>query len=129
MSLNVLIVDDSSTVRAVIKKTLTRAGVDVAERHEAAHGKEALEILEDKSVDLIITDINMPVMGGMEFIKNLAESETLKNIPVIVISTEGSNERIEELRMKGISAYIRKPFTPEMLREVMDNIVEADHDE
>jgi two-component system, chemotaxis family, chemotaxis protein CheY len=121
MALKILIADDSATVRAVIAKALAIAGIPVGEVMEASNGQEALDILGKNWVDLVFTDLNMPVMGGMEMIAKMAESDLLKTVPVVVISTEGSASRVEELKAKGISAYLRKPFTPEMLREVVNN--------
>ena len=123
MSYNILIVDDSAIVRAVIKKTLTIADVDVGELFNAANGKEALEIIGDNWIDLVFADINMPVMGGIEMLEKMCEDGLLKTIPVVIISTEGSATRIEQLKIKGVSAYIRKPFTPEQLRAAVDDIM------
>ena len=125
MSLNVLIVDDSQTVREIIAKTLEMAQIPVGERFTAANGKEALDILRDQWIDLVFSDINMPVMGGVEMIEKMSQDDVLKNIPVVVVSTEGSATRIEQLKQKGVDAYIRKPFTPERLREVVDQIIGA----
>lgn len=125
MSLNVLIVDDSATVRAVIAKTLDLAGVPVARLYEAPNGKEALEILADHHVDLLFSDINMPVMSGVEMVDRMAALGLLGRIRVVVVSTEGSATRIEQLKSKGVSAYLRKPVAPEAIRKVVDNIVEA----
>lgn len=123
MSLNILVVDDSATVRAVIKKTLEIAGVPVSKLYQAENGKEALEILSESWIDLVFADINMPVMTGIEMVERMAADGLLKTIPVVVVSTEGSATRIEQLKAKGVSAYIRKPFTPELLRSVVDDIV------
>ena len=122
MALNILVVDDSVTVRAVIRKTLGVAEVPVGELYEAGDGAEALEILKDAWVDLVFADINMPVMTGVEMVEKMAEDGLLKSIPVVVVSTEGSKTRIEELKAKGISAYIRKPFTPEEVKLVVEQI-------
>ena len=122
MSFNILLVDDSKTVRAVISKTLELAGVPVNKLYEVSNGKEALDILADNWVDIVFTDINMPVMTGIEMIEKMSENDLLKNIPVVVISTEGSRTRIEMLKSKGISDYIRKPFTPEQIKKAVDNI-------
>lgn len=122
MALNILIVDDSITVRAVIAKTLQIAEVPVNELHEAENGQVALEILKNHWIDLVFADINMPVMTGVEMIERMNEDGLLKSIPVVVVSTEGSATRIDSLKEKGISAYIRKPFTPEALKEVIERI-------
>ena len=123
MAYNILVVDDSAIVRAVIKKTLTIAAVDVGELFNAENGKKALEIINDNWVDLVFADINMPVMGGIEMLEKMCEDGLLKTIPVVIISTEGSATRIEQLKSKGVSAYIRKPFTPEQLHAVVDDIM------
>jgi two-component system chemotaxis response regulator CheY len=123
MAVNLLLVDDSATVRSIIAKTMRMAGVDVGELYEASNGKEALNVLKDHWIDLILTDINMPEMDGIEFIERLRQDDLLKSIPVVVVSTEGSATRVEELISKGVRAYVRKPFTPEKLREVVDNVL------
>ena len=127
MALNILVVDDSATVRAVIAKTLRLAEVDVGELHQASNGREALETLGAEWIDLVFSDINMPEMGGVEMIERMQADALLKSIPVVVVSTEGSATRIEELKAKGVRAYIRKPFTPEAVRGVVDDIIGADH--
>lgn len=123
MSLNILIVDDSVTVRAVIKKTLALAEIPHNELHEAENGQVALDKLKDAWIDLVFADINMPVMNGIEMVERMADDGMLESIPVIVVSTEGSKTRIEELKQKGISAYIRKPFTPETLKAVVNDVL------
>ncbi len=123
MSLNILVVDDSATVRAVIKKTLEIAKVPVSELYQAENGKVAMEILSENWIDLVFADINMPIMTGIEMVDKMAEDGLLKTVPVVIVSTEGSATRIEQLKAKGVSAYIRKPFTPELLRSVVDDIV------
>lgn len=125
MAINVLVVDDSETVRQVIAKTLQLANLPIGQVFMAGNGKEALDVLADNWVDLVFSDINMPVMGGIELIERMRGDELLKTIPVIVVSTEGSATRIEELRAKGVSAYVRKPFTPETLRKVVEDVLGA----
>jgi len=122
MALNILIVDDSVTVRAVIAKTLEIAGIPVNELHQAANGKEALDVLGEHWVDLVFSDINMPVMGGVEMIERMMGDDMMRSIPIIVVSTEGSKTRVEQLKTKGVRAYIRKPFTPELIRSVVEDI-------
>jgi len=123
MAYNILIVDDSNIVRAVIKKTLDLAGISVNELYEAANGEEGLQQLKQHWVDLVFSDINMPVMSGVEMFNRMQEDEDLKGIPVVVVSTEGSKTRIDELLQHGIRAYIRKPFTPESLRDIVGGIL------
>ena len=123
MPYNILIVDDSDTVRAVIAKTLNLAGVPCNEVYQAPNGQEALVVLKQHWVDLVFTDINMPVMSGVEMFSEMQKDDVMKTVPVVVVSTEGSKTRMEELLHKGIRAYVRKPFTPESLRDVVDDIL------
>lgn len=128
MSFNILIVDDSKTIRSVIKKTLDIAGVPVGELYEAENGQIALDVMKDNWVDLVFADINMPVMTGIEMIQKMSEDKILENMPVIIVSTEGSKTRIEELLKKGVRAYIRKPISPEALRNIVKEVM-GDYDE
>ena len=128
MALNILVVDDSETVRAIILKTLKMSGIALNSPLEASNGSEALALLKEQWVDLVLTDINMPEMGGVELIERMKDDEILKAIPVVVVSTEGSATRIEELKAKGVKAYIRKPFTPEQIREVVDGVLGVSND-
>jgi len=125
MAYNILVVDDSVIVRAVIKKTLDLAGIDIGEFFEAGNGKEGLSILRDNWIDLVLADINMPEMTGIEMVDRMAQNGLMKTVSVIMISTEGSQTRVEELKSKGVRAYIRKPFTPEIIREVIDQVLGA----
>ncbi len=123
MALNILLVDDSKIVRSVIAKTLKLADIRINELYNAGDGIEALKILKDNWIDLVFTDINMPGMDGIQLINAMAEQSLLESIPVIVITTEGNKNRIDSLKEKGISAYIRKPFTPEQLKSVVEEIL------
>lgn len=123
MSYNILVVDDSRTTRVVIAKTLKLAGVPVNELYQAENGAEALELLDKNWIDLVLADINMPVMDGAEMIDRMSKDGLMKTIPVVVVSTEGSKTRIEEMRAKGVRAYVRKPFTPEVVKKVVGDIL------
>lgn len=120
---NILVVDDSATIRAVVAKTLEIAGIEVGKLFEAGDGSQALEILRDEWIDLVFADINMPVMTGLEMVAKMKDEGLLESVPVVIISTEGSRQRIEELRHQGIRAYLRKPFKPEDVREVVEKIL------
>jgi two-component system, chemotaxis family, chemotaxis protein CheY len=128
MSFNILIVDDSRTIRSVIKKTLLIAGVPTGELFEASNGLEGLQIMKNNWVDLCFADINMPVMNGIEMIEKMLEDHMLEKLPVVIVSTEGSKTRIEELFRKGVRAYLRKPITPEIIRNVVKEVL-GDYDE
>lgn len=123
MAYNVLLVDDSNIVRKVLKKTFGMTGVEVSTFHEASNGKEGLDLLRANWIDVVFLDINMPVMNGMQFMKELRADPNLATTPVIVVSTEGSQERIDELERAGIKAFLRKPVTPENLVETITQVL------
>jgi two-component system chemotaxis response regulator CheY len=123
MAYNILIVDDSATVRAVLSRIVRLCGLDLGVLHEAANGKEALEVLEEHWVDLVLADINMPVMNGLELVERMQADGLLETIPVVIVSTEGSQTRVKDLRARGVRGYVRKPFTPEHLRLVVERIL------
>ena len=123
MAYNILIVDDSNIVRKVLIKTFSMTDLKVSNFYEAANGREGLDKLKDNWVDLIFLDINMPVMNGMEFMQQVRADNNLKDTPVVVVSTEGSKERKEEMEKAGVRAFLRKPVTPEHLTETIKNIL------
>ncbi len=123
MPYNILVVDDSRTTRMIIKKTLNLAGISIGEFHQAENGKEALDILDSNWIDLVLADINMPVMDGVEMVNRMSADGLMQTVPVIVVSTEGSTTRIEEMRAKGVRAYIRKPFAPENVKSIVEDIL------
>ena len=118
MSFNVLVVDDSAVMRSMIIRILRLSGLSFSEIYEASNGREGLDILDKKWVDLALVDINMPVMNGEEMIDQMKADPELANLPTIVISTEGSATRIERLENKGVK-FIHKPFTPEIIRDAI----------
>ena len=122
MAINILIVDDSKVMRAMILKTLRMAQVPLGDVHQAENGQKGLDLLDQQWVDLAIVDINMPVMNGEEMIDRMKENPEMKDIPVIVISTEGSKTRIERLEHKG-AVFIHKPFSAETVRDTINNIL------
>jgi two-component system chemotaxis response regulator CheY len=105
----------------MIIKTMRMSGLPLGEVYEAANGKEGLAALDAHWIDLAILDINMPVMNGEEMINSMHENPTTKDIPVVVVSTEGSETRIERLRQKG-ARFIQKPFSPEKIRDAIHEI-------
>lgn len=126
MGYNILVVDDSKTVRKMIDKTLGLAGIPVGEVHHAQNGREALAVVESRWIDLVLTDLNMPVMDGLELIRAMAEKGLMESVPVVVVSTEGSESRIEKLKQYGIRGYLRKPVTPESIRAIVHGILGGD---
>jgi len=115
--LHVLIVDDSSVMRKIVERSLRQAGLELEEVKEASNGAEALTEVQKGSFDLILSDINMPAMDGLEFLRNLANVPSAKSVPVVMITTEGSEARVVEALSVGARGYIRKPFTPEQVKE------------
>jgi two-component system chemotaxis response regulator CheY len=112
-----LIVDDSSVMRKIVERSLRQAGISLTHVHEAGNGAEALAILVDNRVELILCDINMPVMDGLEFVKQLATVPNAKGVPVVMITTEGSEAHVVQALSLGARGYIRKPFTPDQVKE------------
>jgi two-component system, chemotaxis family, chemotaxis protein CheY len=116
-SVRALIVDDSSVMRKIVERSLRQAGINLTQVLEAANGAEALGVLKENSVDLILCDINMPVMDGLEFIKQLSSVENAKLVPVVMITTEGSEQHVVQALSCGARGYIRKPFTAEQVKD------------
>ncbi len=130
MTVSVLIVDDSLPMRAVIKKTFKAAGYGNANIIEAEDGEKALEQLKKNWVDIVLTDYNMPEMNGLELIREIKKNEMFDQIPVVVISTEGSREKRDQFLNQGAAGYIKKPFAPEQLRDMLVDILgEMDYEE
>jgi len=123
MAYNVLVVDDSRTMRMVIIKTIKACGFQVGQFFEASNGNEAMEILEKDWVDLVFADHNMPDMDGLALLSEMKKDEMLQTIPVVMITTEGSQERINDFMEKGAADYIKKPFSPETIRDKLRNIM------
>lgn len=125
MAINVLIVDDSAVMRAMILKTLRMSGLSLGDIYQAADGRQGLKTLNEHWIDLVLLDISMPVMDGEQMIDCMIEDPDLKNIPIVVISTEGSQTRIERLQRKG-ARFVRKPFSPEIFRNTLKDILGAE---
>lgn len=118
---NILIVDDSSTMRKIITRSLRQAGFAIDEIFEAGDGIEGLNALSTNKVDLILSDINMPNMDGLEFVKALRDKGS--KVPIVMITTEGGEDIINEAFASGASGSIRKPFTPEQLQEKLGGLL------
>jgi two-component system chemotaxis response regulator CheY len=125
MAYNILVVDDSAVTREVLTRTLKLAGIPVGEIFHAGNGEEALRVLDEHWADMVFTDINMPVMDGLQFVEELHKRPDWERLPVIVVSTEGSKSRMDDLEKMGISGYIRKPFTPEQIAEMIERVMGA----
>jgi two-component system chemotaxis response regulator CheY len=125
MAYRVLVVDDSSSIRAIIKKIIKVSGFDVAEFLDACDGREALSIMAANQVDLVLTDINMPNMNGLDLIARIKENERLASVPVVVVSTEGSEKKMAEAMALGAVGYVKKPFVPEEIKQTLNKILEV----
>lgn len=123
MSFNVLIVDDSRSMREVIKKIISISGFKMDQCFEAGNGKEALEALAEGWVDVIVSDINMPEMNGFELLTELKKDNLLKEIPVIVITTESSEKRMQDAFNLGAKGFIKKPFSPEEVKKILYEVI------
>ncbi len=123
MAYNILIVDDSSPMRAVIKKVIRASGFKTGSLYEAASGSEALSILDGNWLDLVLTDYNMPDMDGLGLLKRMKADDCMQSIPVVMVTTEGSHDRVETFMANGAAAYIKKPFTPEAIRQMLNTIL------
>jgi two-component system chemotaxis response regulator CheY len=117
MPVDVLIVDDSAAIRKILQRMLKQAGLDVGTVLQAGDGIEALEKLSGQSVGLILSDINMPNMDGMQLLATLKSSPEFRHVPVIMITTEGSEGKVMEALQLGASGYVRKPFTADQIKE------------
>jgi two-component system, chemotaxis family, chemotaxis protein CheY len=116
-NIRALIVDDSSVMRKIVERSLRQAGLNIVQVLEAGNGAEALSAVQNNKVDLILCDINMPVMDGLEFVKQLAGVENAKGVPVVMITTEGSEGHVVQALTAGARGYLRKPFTADQVKE------------
>jgi two-component system chemotaxis response regulator CheY len=123
MTYKMLVVDDSLPMRAIIIRTIKASGFQDTEFLQAGNGEEALKVLGDEWLDLVITDYNMPDMNGMELIQEMKKDDILNAIPVLVVTTEGSKQKVDEFIQKGASGYVKKPFTPEDIRFELTKIL------
>ncbi|MGD0859677.1 MAG: response regulator [Terracidiphilus sp.] len=120
-----LIVDDSSVMRKIVERSLRQAGLDQMVVYEAGNGAEGLDLLKSKPVDLILSDINMPSMDGLEFLRQIRAQNLAPGVPVVMITTESSEEHVKQAILAGARGYIRKPFTAEQVKERVLPLVNA----
>ena len=119
MAYTVMVVDDSETIRAVLERSLAMTKLPIDAVIHAVNGKDALGKLKSVWVDIVFSDIHMPEMDGIALVGAMQANAELRDIPVVIVSTEGSATRIAELKEKGIKGYLRKPFTPEKIRDII----------
>jgi two-component system chemotaxis response regulator CheY len=120
-----LIVDDSAVMRKIVERSLRQAGLDPLVVLEAGSGMEGLDVLRASHVDLILTDINMPTMDGLEFVRQIGAQHLAEGVPVVMITTESSEEHVRQAIQAGARGYIRKPFTAEQVKERVLPLLEA----
>jgi two-component system, chemotaxis family, chemotaxis protein CheY len=123
--LTLLIVDDSATMRAMVKRAVSLSGVSIAAVLEAGHGREALEVLEGAAVDAVFTDINMPEMNGIDLLRRMAEQKRWDHVLRVIISTDGSEVRRQQVSGLHVCQYVQKPVRPEAVCDVLSTLVSA----
>jgi len=112
-----LIVDDSTAIRKILLRVLNQTGLPLGQVHEAGDGKQALELMGLHEISLVLSDINMPNMDGIELLRALRASEQWRTVPVVMITTEGGQAKVQEAIELGAASYVRKPFSAELLRD------------
>ena len=117
MDSDVLVVDDSAAIRKILQRVLRQTGMAIRTIHEAGDGEEAIHLLGRQQVDLVLTDINMPKMDGLQFLSELKANPEWKNVPILMVTTEGSQAKVMEAVQLGATGYVRKPFTAEQIKE------------
>jgi two-component system, chemotaxis family, chemotaxis protein CheY len=121
--MDVLIVDDSAAIRKILRRVLQQAELPLGEIYEAGDGVEALASLGKQPVQLILSDINMPNMDGLQFLTEVKGNAAFKDVPVIMITTEGSQAKVLEAVQRGAVGYVRKPFTADQIKEKLTGIL------
>ena len=123
MAFNLLIVDDSASIRQIIKRVISISGFATGDIYEAENGLEAIKILAGKRVDLILSDINMPVMDGITLLEKVKKNRALGHIPVVMVTTEAREQLVNKVMALGASGYISKPFHPEEIKQLLQKIL------
>ena len=125
MSRNILIVDDSTTTRAMVRRIITLCGTAPDNIYEAADGADGLALLGQNHIDLVLADLHMPNMGGLEMTQRMQSNPAMKNIPVVIISADPNLEHLEPLKQLGVRGHLSKPFTPEGFRNLVGDLLGA----
>ena len=124
MESDVLVVDDSAAIRKILQRVLRQTGMAIHTIYEAGDGQEALTLLGTQKVDLVLSDINMPKMDGLQLLASLKASDQWRHIPVVMITTEGGETKVGEAVRLGAAGYVRKPFTADQIKEKLAGIIE-----
>jgi len=125
MPFDLLIVDDSAAIRKILQRVLLKAEMPIGNIHEAGDGVEALAVLKANKINFVLSDINMPNMDGLQLLSRIRANDEWKSIPVILITTEGSQTKVLEAAHMGATGYVRKPFTPEQINNVLAGLTGA----
>ena len=125
MESEILVVDDSAAIRKILQRVLRQTGMSIGTIYEAGDGQEALETLRKQKIDLVLSDINMPKMDGLQLLASVRASVAWRDIPVVMITTEGGETRVAEAVKLGASGYVRKPFTADQIKEKLAGFLEA----
>lgn len=123
MALDVLIVDDSAAIRKILQRVLVQADVALGSVYEASDGQEAIAKLKQSNVSLILADVNMPNMDGLELLGRLKANQAWKDVPVLMVTTEGSQNKVMQALQLGANGYLRKPFTADQIKEKLVGIL------
>jgi two-component system chemotaxis response regulator CheY len=121
----ILVVDDSAAIRKILQRVLRQTGMSIGSIHEAGDGQEALEILKVQKIDLILSDINMPRMDGLQFLAAVKSSPERRHVPMVMITTEGGETKVAEAVRLGAAGYVRKPFTADQIKEKLVGFLEV----
>ena len=121
--LDVLIVDDSAAVRKILQRVLRQTDIPIGAVYEAGDGVEALEKMRQQAIGLVLSDINMPNMDGLEFLSKVRAEQSWRQIPIVMVSTEGTHAQVLEAMERGASGYVRKPFTAEQIQEQLAGLI------
>lgn len=119
-----MVVDDSAAIRKILQRVLRQTGMAIRSIHEAGDGHEALELLKTQPVNLVLSDINMPKMDGIQLLAAMKASPQWHHIPVVMITTEGGETKVSEAVRLGAAGYVRKPFTADQIKEKLAGILE-----
>jgi two-component system, chemotaxis family, chemotaxis protein CheY len=125
MESEILVVDDSAAIRKILQRVLRQTGMSIGTIYEAGDGQEALDTLRKQKIDLVLSDINMPKMDGLQLLASIRASSDWRKIPVVMITTEGGEARVAEAVKLGASGYVRKPFTADQIKEKLTGFLEA----
>jgi two-component system chemotaxis response regulator CheY len=124
MDSDVLVVDDSAAIRKILTRVLRQTGMAIQTIHEAGDGEEALAVMAQHRIDLVLSDINMPKMDGLQLLASLKASPQWQRTPVVMITTEGGETKVAEAVRLGAAGYVRKPFTADQIKEKLVGILE-----